>query len=480
MGDTILIKNLDWLMKDPTSIITGCDVLIEGGRISRIEKVHAQEVATSITTRQDRFSSHFYLYDDRPASRESHVTEAVPLSSRGSCEIIDGRGLLAMPGLVNSHTHLCQVIIRGSRDDLGFEAWCEQVMLPLYATLRLCGDRGLLKDVAYLWSALSAIEALKGGVTCVFDDDIDEESVLSAWVTVGIRGVAGLGFVDQGLEDEFTHDEPRKKKDILALLEAWRGRSPLVNFAIVPSTPYLCSRDLLLWMRGVAEDYHIPIQTHLSETSAEAAQMFREFGEPPALYLDRLGLLGPEFSAVHCIHLLPEEIRLLGEKGCSVVYCPKSNMKLGNGVAPVDRFLEAGISVALGTDGPASNDLLDMFEEMRIGALLQKAQARDPGVISAHDLLAMATSGGSKVCGLDIGRIEEGLPADVVLVELSTPNLTPFNRPAEMLVHCAKACNVRTVIVDGKVVVRDSKLLTINEEEIIRQAALTFKCLGAI
>lgn len=423
-------------MKDAHTIVPDCDILIEGGRISC-------------------------------------VGEDASFNSR-SCEVIDGEGLIAIPGLVNSHTHLCQTMIRGMRDDLNFTSWCDEVMLPLYGAIRECQRNKTVDEIAYLWSAMASIEALKGGVTCVFDDDFIEEPVLQAWVDAGIRGVGAPGIVDQGLADEFTRDVDEKKDRILSLIENWAGRDPLVTLGLVASTPYLCSKNLLLWLKDTARDYGLPIQTHLSETWLEAKDMLREFGEPPTMYFDRLGILGSEFSAVHCVYLLPEEIELLSRMKCSIVYCPKSNMKLGNGAAPVKKFIDADITVALGTDGPASNDLIDMFEEMRFGALLQKGFTKDPKTVSASDILAMATSAGGKVCGLDTGRIEAGAPADIALIDSSRSNLIPFNKPAEMLVHCVKACDVKTVIVNGRVVVRDHRILTLDEEEIRRRARRAF------
>lgn len=426
----LLLKNIACVIQDKNSVKKGCDILVEGNRIS--------EMGSGLTV-------------------------------EGSCEVIDCSDLVAMPGFVNSHTHLYQCLLRGVRDDLPLEPWCEQVTLPFYSKV---GERAAndVSRIAYTWSALASIEAIRSGTTCIFDNDYISDGVIKAWRKSGIRGVTAIGFADQGMSPDLMKETDRKKEMILKIIDEWHDPDSRITCAIMPPTPYLCSESALTWMKCVADDYELVMQTHLSETRSEVKLMLEAFGEPAAMYLDRPGLLGPWFSAVHCVHLLPGEAELLADRDVSVVYNPKSNMKLGSGIAPIQKYIDLGMNVALATDGPASNDLLDMFEEMRAGALIQKATCENPAVVTANTAFHAATAGGAKACGVDSGVLAKGKLADIVLLDLNASNITPFNDPVEMLVYCAKETNVRTVIIDGQIVMKDRVMQTIDEEEVLDKA----------
>ncbi|HHY38331.1 MAG TPA: amidohydrolase [Clostridia bacterium] len=429
----LLLKNIEWVIQDATAMKKNCDILIDGNRIA--------EIGGSLTV------------------EKSHEVE-----------VIDCSGLIAVPGFVNSHTHLYQCLLRGIRDDLPLEPWCQEVTLPFYSKVRKLERVGDISRIAYIWSALASIEAIRSGTTCIFDNDYISNGVMEAWADSGMRGVMAIGFADQGLSPELTEETGYTKATILKTIKKWHNPNSRITCAIMPPTPYLCSKDALTWMKNVAEDYGLVIQTHLSETRSEAKTMLEAFGEPGAMYLDRLGLLGPRFSAVHCVHLLPGEAELLAERGVSMVYNPKSNMKLGSGVAPIRKFVDLGINIALATDGPASNDLLDMFEEMRAAALIQKAVCENPAALTARTAFHMATAGGAKVCGIDSGTLVKGKLADIVLLSQRTSNITPFNDPVETIVYCAKESNVRTVIIDGQIVMRDGVIHTIDEVHALDEA----------
>jgi 5-methylthioadenosine/S-adenosylhomocysteine deaminase len=242
---------------------------------------------------------------------------------------------------------------------------------------------------------------------------------------------------------------------------------PRVHVVLAPSTPFLASPDLLQWAREQRDRLGVGLQIHVSETRYEIEEIARQAGTTPLRYLDRFGLVDERLTAVHCVHLAAADLDLLQERGVVVVYNPKSNMKLGSGVAPVAEMLRRGVPVALANDGAASNDLLDMFEEMRSAALLQKVAAEDPAAISAADVFRMATEHGARACGIDAGTIDPGRLADLAVVNLRRPHLVPVHDVVNSLVYCAKASDVETTIIDGRVVMRGRQLTTMDEDFIL-------------
>jgi 5-methylthioadenosine/S-adenosylhomocysteine deaminase len=304
---------------------------------------------------------------------------------------------------------------------------------------------------------------LHGGVTCCVDLHQSMDAVFQAWQEVGIRGIAALLLADHWLPPPLRKDPAAAAAETLRLATAWHGTHPRLDVVLGPSTPFLCSRELLLWARDRSAELGIGLQIHLAETRYEVAQVLAETGLTPVAYAHSLGLLGPRTTAVHCVHVTDAEIDLLAETDTTVVHCPKSNLKLGSGVAPIPKMLRRGVTVALAADGAASNDTLDMFEEMRFAALLHKGVNEDPTVITARQAFEMATASGARAAGLDGGTIDPGRLADLALIRLDRPHLQPLHDLVNAMVYCAKASDVTATIVGGEIVMWDGMIQTVDE-----------------
>ncbi|MCK4820248.1 amidohydrolase family protein, partial [bacterium] len=240
---------------------------------------------------------------------------------------------------------------------------------------------------------------------------------------------------------------------------------------VAPSTPFTCSEELLKWVVDTAEKYDVGIQIHAAETQWEVESMKKEIGLRPIEYLDKIGFIGPRVSLVHCVHLTDKEISAISESGAVVVHCPKSNMKLGSGTAPVVEMIGQNICVALGSDGAASNDILDMFEEMRFASLSQKVKKEDASVISGKDVYKMATENAAKVCRINAGVIDEGNLADLILIDSNQAHLVPSHSMINTLVYCARANDVETVIINGRIIMLNRCIKTVDESLVLREIA---------
>jgi 5-methylthioadenosine/S-adenosylhomocysteine deaminase len=386
-------------------------------------------------------------------------------------EILDGRNRAVIPGLINAHGHLYQSFLKGLRDDVGLVEWCDTTLYPMAYEIHRLHWREGDETCGYHWAVLSAIEMLRGGVTCTADMNMNMDTVFAGWLDVGIRGVGAIALSDRWLPDALRRSPAETRAEAVRLAEKWSATGGTVSVVLAPSTPFLCSRDLLEWSRDQAARIGIGLQIHLAETRYEVENVRRETGLTPVAYAHSLGLLGSGTSAVHCVHVTDEEIALLAESGATVVHCPKSNLKLGSGIAPVPKMLRAGVPVALAADGAASNDTLDMFEEARVCALIHKGVAEDPTVISARDVFRMATQGGARALGIAAGVVEPGMLADLALVALDRPHLMPLHDIVNTLVYCAKSSDVATTIVDGRIIMRDWQMQTVDEERCVREAA---------
>ncbi|MFH1581941.1 MAG: amidohydrolase [Pseudomonadota bacterium] len=437
---SILIKNVEYLIKKHNQIEKNVDILIEGAFISKI--------ASSIKT---------------------------PVG----VEIIDAKGKIVAPGFINSHTHLYQNLLKGKNDRLSLTNWTNDVIFPLGQTIMTKLDNKEAKRLTYLWSLLAGIEAIKSGTTCILDMDLRHIGVMRGWIDLGLRGVCARTCVDKWVPQGLVEKPADQYTKIEKLIKKWHQTptgEPLVSVFLGPSAIFTCSETLLKWVVETAEKYDTGIQIHVSETEWEVGHIKKEFGLRPVEYLDKLGFLSPRVSLVHCVHLNEREISLIAESGAKVVYCPKSNMKLGSGTAPVIKMMQQNIPVALGTDGAASNDLLDMFEEMRVAALLQKVRHEDASVIGGDDVFNMATANGAVVCRTDSGLIAEGKLADLQLINLNQAHLTPHHDIVNMLVYCARANDVETVIINGEIVMKERIIKNINENEVLREVNAMRKC----
>ncbi len=385
--------------------------------------------------------------------------------------VIDGRGRAVIPGLINAHTHTYQNFLKGLRDDLGLVEWCDATLYPLaYAIHQAQWGRGD-ESCGYQWASLSALEMIRGGVTCCIDMNMNMDSVFQAWLDTGLRGVGAIALADRWVPDALRREYGPDRAEALRLARAWRDAHSRLSTVFGPSTPFLCTRELLEWARDQAADLGIGLQIHLAETRYEVDYVLREAGMRPVEYAHSLGLLRPGTTAVHCVHVDDREIDLLAESGATMVHCPKSNLKLGSGIAPVAKMVRRGVPVALAADGAASNDALDLFEETRMAALLHKGANEDPTAITGRQAFCMATEGGARAAGIDAGTIDPGRLADLALIDLDASHLLPVHDILNTLVYCARADDVECTIIDGQIVMRDRVVQTVDEERVRREAA---------
>jgi 5-methylthioadenosine/S-adenosylhomocysteine deaminase len=386
---------------------------------------------------------------------------------------IDASRQIVMPGLINAHTHLYQSFLKGLDDTLGLVDWCAAVLFPPADVIHTMHWEENDERAGYYYALLGAIEMIRGGVTCCVDMDIIMDSIFQAWQEIGLRGVGALTLSNQWLPPKLQRDEKLLRRETVEQVRRWHANpvdSPLTYTVLAPSTPFLASRELLEWARDQAAALDVGIQIHVSETRYEVETLMEQTGMHPVEYLESLGLLNEQVSATHCVHVTEDEIDVLRRRGVTVVHCPKSNLKLGSGVAPVHEMLEADIPVALGTDGAASNDLLDMFEEMRFAALLPRGLTESPQAMSAAQVLRMATVHGARAFGIEAGVLAPGRLADLITVAMDRPHTLPAHDPVCTLVYCARADDVQTVIINGQLVMHERQILTVLQDEVVAEA----------
>ncbi len=385
-------------------------------------------------------------------------------------EMIDASGCAVLPGLINTHTHLYQNFLKGIARGIRLVPWCNEVLFPTVGVLRDAVKEN--RRIPYLWTAVSAIEMIKGGTTCCIDMDVTYEETLKAWQEIGFRGVLAYTLTNRWVPAELRASEIEMRQKVLDFISEFHQPAGLTQVFMAPSTLFLCDDDLMHWVGEQSEKLHLGVQIHISETAEEVADSVRETGLRPVERLERLGLLNGRLSAVHCCHINAQEIDILARSGANAVHCPKSNMKLADGIAPVAGLKANGVPVAVATDGAASNDLLDMWEEMRAAVLLARVAQNDAAALSPADALRMATVDAAKVAGINAGEIVPGKLADLIVLDLNKAHLQPFHTEdiANMLVFCARSEDVRDTIIHGKVVMRDRRMTTIAENEILREA----------
>jgi 5-methylthioadenosine/S-adenosylhomocysteine deaminase len=391
-----------------------------------------------------------------------------------SGDVIDCSGCLIMPGLVNAHTHAAMAILRGLADDVPLDTWLNDYIFPTEA-------RFAAPEFVYLGAKLAAVEMILSGITCCADGYFFMEQSARAFAEVGLRAV-----VAQGILDVPTPDAPEPG--------SWKGRvevflrdfpsDPLVTPALFCHSPYLCGPETLRSAWEICKARDIKLFVHVAETAHEVEEIKARYDLTPVEHLSRMGIMGERLVAVHCVHLSEREKEVLAELGTRVVHCPESIMKLASGAAPVADLLAKGALVALGTDGPASNNNLDMFEEMRSASFMAKLVGRDPLALDAATMIRMASINGAQALDMEtqIGILEPGKAADLIVVNLQRPHLTPLYDPISHLVYCARGSDVRDAIVNGRPVVRDGRVTTINEadlrEEVLELASRIARDLG--
>ena len=379
-------------------------------------------------------------------------------------ETIDGTRRLAIPGLINAHTHTYMSMMRNAADDLSFTDW-------LFGTIEPIEDR-LEPEDSYWASLLSQIEMIKSGTTCFNDQQMHIGQTTRAVVESGMCAVICRGLVGS----EYDLNE-RRIREALQERDAFAGCDRL-TFRLGPHAPYSCGPDYLRGVAEVAKREGMGIHIHIAEGQVESDNMWKDHHCTPVEYVRDAGIFDVPTIAAHCIRVNESDRAILAQYGVSVVTNPASNMKLGNGFAPVPELVSAGVNVCLGTDGAASNNAQNMFRELGFLALIHKGTHDTPQCVSAHEALDMATINGANALCLNTGAIEVGRKADIALLDLDAPSLTPLNNAVAALSYSANGSEVTDVIIDGKVVMRDRELLTIDEERVRHEIGRICKRLG--
>lgn len=377
-------------------------------------------------------------------------------------ETIDARGKVVVPGLINGHTHIPMTLFRGLADDLDLQDWLTKYIFPAEA-------KNVTEEFVRVGTRLGLAEMIRGGTTTYCDMYYFEDAIADETAKAGVRGVLGETVIDFPVADNKTWSEAMAYAE--KFVKKWQGNR-LITPAIAPHAPYTVSEAHLADVREFSKRTGAPIVTHISETRREVDDSVKSKGASPVDYLARIGFLSNRVIAAHVVHPTPEEITVLKRFGVGVVHNPQSNMKLASGVAPVPQMLRADLDLGLGTDGAASNNDLNMWEEIDTTAKLHKVFTMDPKVVTAEQAFEMATIRGARALHLEreIGSIEKGKRADVVIVDLDDLNQTPLYNVYSHLVYATKADDVRTVVIEGRVVMRDRRLLTLDEQDIKARA----------
>ena len=384
--------------------------------------------------------------------------------------VIDMPLSIIMPGLVNAHTHAAMTCFRGIADDMELMDWLNNYIFPAEAN-------NVDPELVYWGSLLACAEMIRSGTTTFSDMYLFEEETAKAAKQAGMRCVIGEVLFD------FPSPNAKTSQEGLAytekMLQKWAD-DPLVNVMVEPHSLYTCSPDLWKAATALADAYQAPLATHLLENGAESRQILEKLGQRPTMFLKEIGALNERFFAFHCVTMDDEDMRIFADHGCKVVHNPESNMKLASGVAPVPAMLKQGIPVGLGTDGCASNNNLDMFQEMDTAAKLHKSALLDPVVMSAKTVVHMATREGARVLGLDrqIGVLKTGMKADVCVIDMNKPHLTPLYDEYSHLAYAVSGSDVDTVLINGRIVMRNRSLTTLDEDAImarVREIALKIR-----
>lgn len=379
-------------------------------------------------------------------------------------EIVDCRGRVLLPGLINAHTHVPMTLLRGLADDRRLDVWLMGYMMPV--------EREFVSpDFCRLGARLACAEMIRSGVTCFADMYYYEESVAEAVAETGMRAVCSQTVLKFPSPDAASYEDSLgAARDFIG---RWRGH-PLIVPSVAPHAPYTCTPEILRACTDLAVEFDVPLHIHLSETSQEVEQWRETYGMPVIPWVKKQGLLEAKVLAAHCVHVDEGEIHTLRNAGAGVAHNPSSNLKLASGFAPVAAMLEAGLRVGIGTDGPASNNDLDMFEEIRLAAFIAKAVSRDPTALPARQALALATRQGARALHLEhlVGSLQAGKRADLILVDLDGVHSMPhFDREPEAvyarLVYAAKSTDVTDVMVNGRWLMRERRLTTIEVEPLL-------------
>lgn len=384
-----------------------------------------------------------------------------------AAETLDCTGQVIIPGLVNGHTHIPMTLLRGLADDLRLDVWLLGYVMPV--------EREFVRpEFVRLGTRLGCAEMIRSGVTCFADMYYFEEYVAVATAEAGMRAICGETILKFPTPDADSYEDSLRRCH--QFIDHWKDH-PLITPAVAPHAHYTCTPEILQICAQLARDHDIPLHTHIAETAQEVETSLQDYGMPVVPWMKQNGILDTKLIAAHCIHLADDEMQLLLNAGAGLIHNPTSNLKLASGIAPVPRMLELGLQVGIGTDGPASNNDLDLFEEARLAAFLAKGSSGDPTALPARQAFAMVTIEGARALHLDdqIGSLEPGKQADLAVLEIDQLHNTPtFGRDPNaiyaQLIYAAKSCDTVHVMVNGRWLMRDRHLLTLNESEIRAEA----------
>ena len=384
-------------------------------------------------------------------------------------EITDAAGMIVMPGFVNTHTHVPMTLLRGFADDLPLHEWLTEHIFPAEARL-------VTPENVRIASRLAFIEMIKSGTTCFNDMYFFEDIIAEEAQKAGIRGIVGESLIDFPTASFKTAEEGLSLCE--QLIQKWQN-DDLIHPSVCAHSPYTCSEKTLKSTKQLADKYNTLLQIHVSETRKEVEDIKIQTGKTPGEYLHSIGLLDKNVIAAHGVWLTPKEVELFAATQTSIGHCPKSNLKLASGIADTDTYQKAGITVGIGTDGTASNNTLDMVEEMRFAALLPKVVHYNPEAVQARTALRMATINGAKALGLNeiTGSLEVGKRADLILVHADASNMTPVYDEYSAIVYAMNSKNIRYSMVNGKWIMKNRKVLHIDKEETlesVKQIARSF------
>ncbi len=380
-----------------------------------------------------------------------------------AAQVIDAHGGLVLPGFINGHTHVPMTLLRGLHDDVTLNDWLYKYIFPAEA-------KNVNEEFVRWGTRLAAAEQIRAGVTTFADMYYFEDAIAEETKAAGMRGVLGETFID------FPAPDNKSEAEMLAytekFLKRWQG-DPLIHAAPAPHSIYTCSKKTLQDSAALARKYHAPILIHVAEMKKEWEDSEKANGMSPVQYLEKIGMLGPDIVAAHCIYVDEADRKLLAERGVGCVHNPSSNMMIASGVSPVPEMRAAGVAVGLGTDGPAgSNNDLDLMEEIDLAAKLAKISKMNPLALNAKSVVEMATIDGARAIHMEkeIGSLEAGKKADLILISLNEPNAVPMYDIYAQIAYSLKGSDVETVIISGKVVMRDHRLLTVDEPKVLEKA----------
>lgn len=421
---SILIENIEEIYTvDNNKIIENGYIIINNGIIEEIDKMEELKI-----TDKDKYN-----------------------------KIIDGENKVAIPGLINTHTHSSMTLLRGYADDLPLKEWLETKIWPFESKLR--------KNDFYWGSKLAILEMIKTGTTTFSDMYFSMDEIAKAVKETGIRAVLSEGLIEENDGEKGLQNSVRFAKE-------WNNKANgRITTMLAPHSPYTCSRDYLKKIVKKADEIGVPIHTHLAETENEVKITKEKYDKSPTKFLKEVNFFSVPILAAHCIYLDESDMEILAENNVGVTHNPLSNMKLGSGIANISKMIDKGINVGLGTDGVASNNNLDLFEEAKIAAYLQKVDKKDPSLINTNDLLRMLTINGAKILKIDnLGKLKENYIADLVLLDINKSSyFYPHHNNLSNIFYSSNSNSVNTVIINGKIVLEEGNLLTMKENEIFQE-----------